>query len=178
MRWFWIDRFIEFQSGHQAVAIKNVSMAEEHLAQSSPAVPMMPGTLIIEGLAQTGGILVSQQSDFQQRVVLAKVAQATFHRPAVPGDTLIYTATIQARQFGGALIKGTSHIGETLQAEIDLFFAELDERFDGIELFEPLELVQWLRCLQLFEVGRNPDGTPIHVPDHMIQAERSLQSNC
>ena len=54
MRWFWIDRFTEFESGSSATAIKNVSLAEEHLHDHFPGVPLMPNSLIIEGIAQTG----------------------------------------------------------------------------------------------------------------------------
>ena len=58
MRWFWIDKFIEFESGRRAVAIKNVSYAEEQIPEYSFSLPMMPAALIIEGVAQTGGLLV------------------------------------------------------------------------------------------------------------------------
>ena len=57
MRWIWIDRFVEFESGRRAVAIKNVSLAEEHLHDHFPGYPIMPNSLITEGLAQTGGLL-------------------------------------------------------------------------------------------------------------------------
>ena len=73
MRWFWIDRFVEFESGHRAVAVKNVTLAEEHVLDYLLGYPILPPSLIVEGLAQTGGLLVSQHGDFLERVVLAKV---------------------------------------------------------------------------------------------------------
>src|SRR4051812_31658678 len=57
MRWIWIDKFLEFRSGQFARAIKNLTLAEEHLHDHYPGYPVMPASLIIEGLAQTGGIL-------------------------------------------------------------------------------------------------------------------------
>ena len=75
MRWFWIDRFTEFESGRAATAIKNVSLAEEYLHDHFPGAPVMPNALVIEGLAQTGGLLVAEHSGFENRVVLAKVAK-------------------------------------------------------------------------------------------------------
>ena len=60
MRWFWIDRFIEFESGSYAKSVKNVTLAEEHLHDHFPGFPVMPGSLMIEGLAQTGGILLDE----------------------------------------------------------------------------------------------------------------------
>ena len=55
MRWIWIDKFLEFRSGQFARAIKNLTLAEEHLHDHFPGYPVMPASLIIEGLAQTGG---------------------------------------------------------------------------------------------------------------------------
>ncbi len=175
MRWFWIDHFTEFVSGSHAVAVKNVSLVEDHIDEYLPGHPTMAGSLIIEGLAQTGGLLLGQLSDFQARVVLAKISRAVFHQYASPGDRLVYRATIESNQAGGAIVKGTSHCGDKLQAEIDLFFAELDDaRFEKVELFEPGDFLRMLRLLKLFEVGQYEDGSPIQIPVHMLEAEQEL----
>ena len=60
MRWMWIDKFTDFQSGSHATSVKNVTLAEEHLHDHDPGFAVMPGSLIIEGLAQTGRL--SQQA--------------------------------------------------------------------------------------------------------------------
>src|SRR5215475_9115694 len=96
MRWIWIDKFIEFESGKRARAVKNLSLAEEHLHDHFPGSPMMPNSLIIEGLAQTGGLLVGEYNAFEKKVILAKIPKAEFHFQAVPGDTLTYTAVLDA----------------------------------------------------------------------------------
>ena len=67
MRWYWIDRFLEFESGRYAKAVKNVSLAEDHLHDHFPGYPLMPNSLVIEGLAQTGGLLVCEHSHFTRR---------------------------------------------------------------------------------------------------------------
>ncbi len=84
MRWFWIDRFVEFESGKCAKAVKNVSLAEEHLHDHFPGFAVMPGSLMIEGMAQTGGILLGEMNQFEHIVILAKVPKCTFHSWAVP----------------------------------------------------------------------------------------------
>ena len=61
MRWIWIDRFLEFNRGKSARAIKNLSLAEDYFSDHFPGYPVMPGSLILEGLAQTGGILVGDE---------------------------------------------------------------------------------------------------------------------
>src|SRR5215216_1556181 len=106
MRWFWFDRYTEFVSGKHAVGVKNVSLAEEHLHDHFPGAPVMPNTLIIEGLAQTGGLLVAEHGGFVERVILAKIAKARFHFAAVPGDTLEYRTTIDDIQKDGAIVSG------------------------------------------------------------------------
>jgi len=58
MRWIWIDRFLTFESGKSARAVKNLSLAEDHFREHFPGYPVMPASLMLEGLAQTGGILV------------------------------------------------------------------------------------------------------------------------
>ncbi|MBN2446726.1 MAG: beta-hydroxyacyl-ACP dehydratase, partial [Phycisphaerae bacterium] len=60
MRWIWIDRFEVFESGRRAVAVKNVTLAEDHLHDHFPGFPIMPASIMIEGMAQTAGILVGE----------------------------------------------------------------------------------------------------------------------
>ncbi len=94
MRWIWIDKFLEFRSGQFARAIKNLTLAEEHLHDHFPGYPVMPASLIIEGLAQTGGILVGEAGGFAEKVVLAKIPRAEFYGVACAGDQLIYEVTL------------------------------------------------------------------------------------
>ncbi len=171
MRWFWFDRFTEFTHGQRAVAVKAVTLAEEELNNYLPGFPVLPPPLIVEGLAQTGGLLVGEKNEFRERVVLAKVSKAKFHFEAMPGDLLRYTAEIADMRPNGAIISGTSHAGDRLQAEIELVFAYLDDRFDGIDLFYPADFLCILRLLGLYDVGRYEDGSPLRVPDYLLEAE-------
>ena len=173
MRWFWIDRFISFESGRRAVAIKNVSLAEDHLADYVPGYPVMPASLMLEGMAQTGGLLVGQIDSFRQRVVLAKVASASFSQPVVPGDTLTYTALLESVDSSGAIVAVTSHVGDALRAEARLVFAFLDDRVQQ-QLFQPDQLLQMLRVWRLFDVGRQADGSPLTVPQWLRDAELAM----
>src|ERR1700759_343786 len=80
MRWIWIAKFTECTSRESATAVKNVSLAEEHLHDLYPAFPIVTHSLIVEGMAQTAGILVGEARNFAEKVILAKVGRATFHR--------------------------------------------------------------------------------------------------
>ncbi len=164
MRWYWIDRFIEFESGRRARAVKNVSLAEEHLHDHFPGYPVMPNPLVIEGLAQTGGLLVCEYNQFREKVVLAKVPKARFHCVATPGDTLIYTTTVDYIRRDGAMVTATSHLGDRLQAEMEIVFAHLDGEMGRKTLFDPGSLLQMMRILRGFDVGRAADGSPLLEP--------------
>jgi 3-hydroxyacyl-[acyl-carrier-protein] dehydratase len=130
MRWIWIDRFLDFQPGKSARALKNLSLAEDHFADHFPGYPVMPGSLMLEGLAQTGGILVGEVNNFQEKVVLAKIPYARFHREVLAGQQLIYEVELLHMRPEGAAVQGRVLVGtqpSTLVAEAEIFFAHLDK---------------------------------------------------
>jgi 3-hydroxyacyl-[acyl-carrier-protein] dehydratase len=172
MRWLWIDRFLEFESGKRAVAVKNVSIVEEEVDGYFSGFPHLPSSLVIEGMAQTGGLLVGEVSRFKERVVLAKVGKAVFHRTALPGDQLIYEAVIVDMNAQGAIVRGTSRVGDELQAEIELVFAHLDERFGSEILFEPEEFLNMLRMWGMYEVAKTASGERASEPEELVEADR------
>jgi 3-hydroxyacyl-[acyl-carrier-protein] dehydratase len=127
MRWLWIDRFVDFQSRKSARAVKNLSWAEDHFRDHFPGYPVMPGSLLLEGLAQTGGILVGEANDFKEKVVLAKIASAKFHREARAGEQLTYDVELLDLRPEGATIQGRITSGDELVAEAEIMFAHLDQ---------------------------------------------------
>ena len=136
MRWIWIDKFIEFNSGKNAVALKNVTLAEEHLHDNVPGFPMMPECLMIEAMAQTGGILVGEARNFEEKVILAKINKAVFHHYVRPGDTILLSAEIESIAPEAASIHGKITCGDTLIAEISLMFSHIDNNLGGLEFPE------------------------------------------
>jgi 3-hydroxyacyl-[acyl-carrier-protein] dehydratase len=136
VRWIWIDKFTEFTSRQSATAVKNVSLAEEHLHDLYPAFPIVPHSPIVEGMAQTAGILVGEARNFEEKVILAKIGKATFHRLVRPGDTIEYAAKIDQLNEQGASISGTVTAGGELVAEIELMFSHIDQNMAGLEFPE------------------------------------------
>jgi len=131
MRWIWIDKFVEFKSGERAVAIKNVTLAEEHLHDHFPGFAVMPESLMIEAMAQTSGILVGEAKKFQEKVILAKIKKAVFYDYVKPGDTLKLDAKIESIAPEAASTSGKITVGEKLIAEIDLMFSHIDQNLAG-----------------------------------------------
>jgi 3-hydroxyacyl-[acyl-carrier-protein] dehydratase len=161
MRWFWIDRFEEFDRCRRAVAVKCVSLAEEHLHDHVPGVGLMPNTLVLEGMAQTAGLLVADAIDFGRQVVLAKVGSCEFHRDAVPGDVLRYEAEILELTLDAAFVRTTSTIAGEAQAAADLAFGLLETGTAVPRIFNREEMMRWLDQLHLFDVARDVDGSRI-----------------
>src|SRR5215218_8128591 len=125
MRWTWIDRFVSFESGKSATAVKNLSLAEDHFADHFPGFPVMPAPLILEGLAQTGGILVGEANRYEKNVVLAKMNNVKFHREAMAGEQLTYTTTIVALNETGAQVTAAAHSNGELVVEAEIMFAHV-----------------------------------------------------
>jgi 3-hydroxyacyl-[acyl-carrier-protein] dehydratase len=143
MRWMWIDRVVLLEPRQRMVAIKNVTMAEEHLHDTLPSTPLMPASLIIEGMAQTAGILVGHANGFKEKVILAKVSKAELTEDAPPGYTLRYTATIQHMDALGASTQGVVELLDPAKPEaarqigvIDLMFSHIDHNLAGQEFPE------------------------------------------
>jgi len=173
MRWYWIDRFIEFQSGRRAVAMKGTSMSEAYQDDYCPGFPTVPVSLMIEGLAQTGGLLVGEWNHFRERVVLAKISKAVFQDPILAGEQLTYTAELADMQPDGAICHATIHAGGRLRAEVELMFAHLEDRFAGVDLFDPADFLRMLRVFEIFKVGVDRNGAPIQIPEHLLLAEQA-----
>ena len=145
MHWIWLDRILELQRGQRCVAIKNVTAAEDVLhdhfpaSDSHPAIPCMPHTLIIEGMAQTAGIMVGHARDFKEKVILAKIGKAIFTDAlATPGTTIRHTATLNHLDDRGGSTAGTVELLDPVTghaqslAEIELMFSHIDQNMQGL----------------------------------------------
>ena len=133
MRWIWIDRFVEFVPAQRATAIKNVSLAEEHVHDHWEPFPIHPASLIIEGMAQTAGMLVGQAGDFKEKVILAKIKKAEFDDIVVPGDQITFQAEIETLTPEAAATKGIVLKNGQPLGEVDLMFSHIDQNLSGIK---------------------------------------------
>ena len=122
-----VDRIIEIEGTERVVGIKNVTINEEYFQGHYPGDPIMPGVLIIEALAQIGGVLLSQKLEHKGKVaVLLRLDKVRFRRPVRPGDQLILEArTIRVRSTMGQ-VRCIARVGTEVAAEAEIMFALTD----------------------------------------------------
>ena len=123
-----IDRVIEHVPGKKAVALKNVTINEPQFQGHFPERPLMPGVLIVESMAQVGGLIVTQMPNLPKGLfVFAGINNVKFRRPVVPGDQLVITCellSIKRQRFGK--VKGEAHVEGKLVCSGELLFSLVD----------------------------------------------------
>ena len=123
-----VDRVIEYEADRRIVGIKNVTINEPFFQGHFPGIPIMPGVLIIESMAQVGGVLVFKTlPDRENKLVFfAGIKNARFRKPVVPGDQLrIEMLLTHVRRSLGKL-KGEAYVDTQLVAEAEIMFSLVD----------------------------------------------------
>jgi beta-hydroxyacyl-ACP dehydratase FabZ len=126
-----VDRVLEMDHD-RILALKNVTFNEPFFPGHFPGVPVMPGVLIVEALAQAGGIMVLHDDpDREKRLIyFAGIDKCRFRRPVVPGDQLLLEVTMLRRRARFGVLKGIARVGDEVAAEAELSSATVD-RTDG-----------------------------------------------
>ncbi len=123
-----VDCVIEHEPGKRAVALKNVTLNEPQFQGHFPDRPLMPGVLIVEAMAQVGGIIVTQMPDLPKGLfVFAGIDGVRFRRPVVPGDQLkIYCELISLKRKRFGKIHAEAKVDDQLVCSGDLMFSLVD----------------------------------------------------
>lgn len=121
-----IDRVLEIEKGRKAVALKNVSIDEPYFLGHFPKEPILPGVLIVEAMAQTGGLAF--QSSFEKEEegipVLARIEEFRLKRKVIPGDQLIIEGEVLHVFSGMAKVKVFARVEGEIVAEGTLILAK------------------------------------------------------
>ena len=117
-----VDRIIEFENRKRVVGIKNVTMNEPFFPGHFPGHPIMPAVLIIEAMAQTGGVLLLNTVDDPKNhlVYFTRIDKAKFRRPVLPGDQLRFELELKSLRRGMCTMKGSAYVDGQLAAEAEL----------------------------------------------------------
>ncbi|MBD2165306.1 3-hydroxyacyl-ACP dehydratase FabZ [Calothrix membranacea FACHB-236] len=120
-----VDKIIDYVPGKLAVGVKNVTFNEPHFQGHFPGRPLMPGVLIVEAMAQVGGMVMTQLPELEGGLfVFAGIDKVRFRRQVVPGDQLIMTVEllwVKQRRFGK--MQGRAEVDGQLAAEGELMFS-------------------------------------------------------
>ncbi|HEY2157771.1 MAG TPA: 3-hydroxyacyl-ACP dehydratase FabZ family protein [Isosphaeraceae bacterium] len=142
MRFVLIDRITELQRGHSLLAVKNLSLAEEYLADHFPGFPVMPGVLMLEALTQAGAWLVRDMEDFAHSVIVLKSAK-----------TIKYGSFVEP--------------GRQLQLRVDLVsHGDSETTFKGVGIIDGQEMVKGRFTLRRYNL-REKDPS-LHATDAQI----------
>ncbi len=149
MRFSLVDRILTLVPGKSITAVKNLSIAEEYLADHFPGFPVMPGVLMIESLVQAGGWLLRETEGFQYSTILLKEARAVkFNNFVKPGHTLCVECEITKHEGNLYTLKGTGTVDGTsaVSAKLTLEQFNLAERNPDLKKSDDLR-IQKLREL-------------------------------
>jgi len=149
MRFVLIDRITELNSGKSLTAIKNLSLAEEYLADHFPGFPVMPGVLMLEALTQAGAWLVREMEDFSHSVIVLKQAKTIKYGSFVePGRQLQLKVEMVSHGESETIFKGVGVIDgqEMVKGRITLTRFNLRDREPGLHTTDAL-IVSHLRDL-------------------------------
>jgi 3-hydroxyacyl-[acyl-carrier-protein] dehydratase len=125
-----IDRAEDFQSYRSLVGVKNVTMNEPFFNGHFPGFPVMPGVMIIEAIAQTGGVLMSRSMELdltRKSIMFMSLDNCRFRYPVRPGDVLRMPVDVLRARPEVARFKGRAMVGDNLAAEVE-FMAMVVER--------------------------------------------------
>ncbi|MHC5022421.1 MAG: UDP-3-O-acyl-N-acetylglucosamine deacetylase [Planctomycetota bacterium] len=126
-----VDRVVEIDGDRRAVGVKNVTINEPFFQGHYPGTPIMPGVLIVEAMAQLGGLLMSQKLEHTGKIaVLLSLDRVKLRRPVTPGDQLVLEAESVRAKARTGIVKCRAYVGAALAAEAKITFMMVDAEQD------------------------------------------------
>ncbi len=155
MRFILLDRITAFVPGKTGSAIKNVALSEDFFEDHFPLAPVMPGVLILEGLAQLSGLVLEagclEANGRRVKPLLSIVESAKFRVRVVPGDCLEYRVQVDSVNEVAGKVTATAHVGPNLAADCRLVFS-----FHDFE--NPVQQERQAAIVKQLMKGIAPDG--------------------
>jgi 3-hydroxyacyl-[acyl-carrier-protein] dehydratase len=150
MRFLLIDRITIWEPPIRAAAVKCVSLSDDVFVDHFPREPIMPGSLILEGMAQLSGLLLEEAAVPQAgrvKALMTVVEKAKFRRQARPGERLTYHAEVLSVNEAGGKAEVTATIDDAVCAEARLMFAFAAYRNERLDALQRTAMALWMRDL-------------------------------
>lgn len=149
VRFLLLDKITAWEPGRRGTAVKNVSLSEDFFDDHFPLKPIMPGVLILEGMAQLAGLVLEEgmrrDAGRNVKALMSIVEKAKFRNPARPGDRLDYEAEVVAINEAGGKVAVKAHRNGDLIAECSLVFSFHEYENPRLEARRAEVLSLWMR---------------------------------
>jgi 3-hydroxyacyl-[acyl-carrier-protein] dehydratase len=126
MRFFLLDKITRWEVGVAAEGLKSIALSEDFFDDHFPRRPVMPGVLILEGMAQLSGLLLEESLHLQYaksaKAVLTVLERTKFRTLVKPGDTLLYRTEVKSVNEAGGKVKATASRGKTVVTSTEMVF--------------------------------------------------------
>ena len=122
MRHFWLDRIVHLEPGKRATGLKAVALAEDEFEAHFPGNPVLPGVYLLEGLAQTAGVLIHRSTESRLIAVMVSIERARFTAFVRPGDQVRLEVELESLEGTVARARGTAMVGDRTAASARFTF--------------------------------------------------------
>lgn len=126
MRHYWVDRVGDIRPGESARGVKSVSLSEDVFNDHFPGNPILPGIYLLEGMAQTAGILLERTTGGRRLALMASIDRARFLGFARPGDQVQFDVTVESLQDDACRVMASAKVGDRAVASAYLSFSLVD----------------------------------------------------
>jgi 3-hydroxyacyl-[acyl-carrier-protein] dehydratase len=152
VRHFWLDRIVSLEPGVRATGIKAVALAEDEFEAHFPGNPVLPGVYLLEGLAQTAGVLIHRSLENRLLAVMVSIERARFLAFARPGDQVRLEAELEGIEGTSARARGTALVNDRTLASARFTFALVEPQ----RLIPEVYRAQWSQMIETW-LGHYPE---------------------
>lgn len=152
MRHFWLDRIVHLEPGKRATGLKAVALAEQEFDAHFPGNPVLPGVYLLEGLAQTAGVLIHRSTENRLIAVMVSIERARFPSFARPGDQVRLEVQLESLEATVARALGTANVGDRTAASARFTFRLVEPDRLMPETFQP----HWRQMMETW-LGHYPE---------------------
>lgn len=152
MRHFWLDRIVHLEPGKCAIGLKAVALAEQEFDAHFPGNPVLPGVYLLEGLAQTAGVLIHRSTENRLIAVMVSIERARFPGFARPGDQVRLEVELESLEATAARARGTATVGDRTAASARFTFRLVEPDRLMPETYQP----HWRQMMETW-LGHYPE---------------------